>query len=276
MAKIKSLKVTSRTSSFFFKNKKLSIKQIGEELDVSTILEGSVRLAGNTVRITAQLIQVEKDFHFWSETWDRKLENIFEIQDEISLLIADKLREHFGHFDIEEHLVTKQTESIDAYGYSLKGKYHFRKWNPEDMRLAISFYEKALELDPNHTESCLGLADCYGFMATTGFLPMEESWGKAALLTNQALQLNDQLPAVHYQLENLSFFIQSNYQESYKLTLRAIALNPNYAEKQQFLSFLYIIAGEKKKAVQHVEIVNNKELTKALIELNECLNDNPN
>ena len=173
-------------------------------------------------------------------------------------------------------MVTKQTESIDAYGYSLKGKYHFRKWNPEDMRLAISFYEKALELNPNHTESCLGLADCYGFMATTGFLPMEESWGKAALLTNQALQLNDQLPAVHYQLENLSFFIQSNYQESYKLTLRAIALNPNYAEKQQFLSFLYIIAGEKKKAVQHVEIVNNKELTKALIELNECLNDNPN
>ena len=117
LAKIKSLKVTSRTSSFFFKNKKIPIKQIGEKLGVSTILEGSIRLSGNTIRITAQLIQAEEDFHFWSENWDRKLENIFEIQDEISLIIADKLREQFGHFEIQEHLVEKQTDNIDAYEY---------------------------------------------------------------------------------------------------------------------------------------------------------------
>ena len=237
LAKIKSLKVTSRTSSFYFKNKNIPIKKIGAELDVSTILEGSVRLAGNTVRITAQLIQVEEDFHFWSETWDRELENIFEIQDEISLLIADKLREHFGHFEIQEHLVSKQTENIDAYEYSLKGKYHFRKWNPEDMRIAITFYEKAIALDPTHTESYLGLADCYGFMATTDFSPMEDSWGKASELAHQALQLNNKLPAVHYQLANLSFFIQGNYKEAYRLTLKAIELNQNYVEAQQFLSF---------------------------------------
>ena len=144
LSKIKSLKVTSRTSSFFFKNKNVPIKQIGKELNVAAILEGSVRLSGNTIRITAQLIQAEEDFHFWSETWDRKLENIFEIQDEISLLIAEKLREQFGHFEIQDHLVGKQTDNIEAYEYSLKAKFHFNKWNPEDIRIAISLYDKAL------------------------------------------------------------------------------------------------------------------------------------
>ncbi|MEP6793080.1 MAG: helix-turn-helix domain-containing protein [Saprospiraceae bacterium] len=254
LAKIRSLKVTSRTSSFYFKNKNIPIKEIGKELNVSAILEGSVRLSGDTIRITAQLIQAEEDFHFWSETWDRKLENIFEIQDEISLLIAEKLREQFGHFEIQEHLVGKQTDNIDAYEYSLKAKYHFNKWNPNDIRLAISLYEKALELDPGHTESYLGLAQCFGFMATTGFIPAEEGWGKTIQLTHQALLLNDQLAGVHYQLGHLAFFTACDYKESFKGMQRAIEIQPNYVEAQQFMSFLYIIAGEKEKSLQHLDI----------------------
>ncbi|HKK89457.1 MAG TPA: hypothetical protein VJ917_11465, partial [Saprospiraceae bacterium] len=105
LAQITGLKVTSRTSSFYFKGKNIPIPEIGKELGVSTLLEGSVRLSGNSIRITAQLIDAAQDFHFWSETWDRKLDNIFEVQDEISLLIAERLREHFGHFEIKEHLV---------------------------------------------------------------------------------------------------------------------------------------------------------------------------
>jgi len=107
LAKIGGLKVTSRTSAFHFKGKNIPIREIGKELGVSTLLEGSVRLSGNTIRITAQLIDAADDFHFWSETWDRKLEHVFEVQDEISLLIAERLREHFGHFEIKEHLVEK-------------------------------------------------------------------------------------------------------------------------------------------------------------------------
>ena len=175
LSKVNNLKVTSRTSSFYFKNKNIPVKQIAKELNVSAILEGSVRLSGDTIRITAQLIQAEEDFHFWSETWDRKLENIFQIQDEISLLIAEKLREQFGHFEIQDRLVEKQTDNIDAYEYSLKAKFHFNKWNPEDIQIAISLYEKALELDANHTESYLGLAKSYGFLASAGFMPFEEN-----------------------------------------------------------------------------------------------------
>ena len=254
LSRIEGLRVTSRTSSFFFKNKNIPLRQIGAELSVSTILEGSVRLSGNTLRITAQLIQAEEDFHFWSETWDRKPENIFDIQDEISLLIAEKLREHLGHFEIREHLVQKQTDNFTAYELSLKARFRRRTWNPTDTKAAISLYEQALGLDPDHAESILGMADCYSFLATTGFLPFEEAWTKATELTYKGLALNDQLADGHYQLANLHFFTRCDYPGALQATLKAVALNPNHVEAQQYLSFLYIMVGEKSKAQQHLDI----------------------
>lgn len=294
LSRIQSLRVTSRTSSFFFKHKKVPLKQIGAELNVSTILEGSVRLSGDTLRITAQLVQVAQDFHFWSHTWDRKLENIFQIQDEISLLIADKLREHLGHFEIQEHLVNKQTDNLGAYQLFLKGLFHFRKWNPADVRTAIGLYEKALLLDPSHAQSVIGLADCYSFLATTGFMPFAEAWAKSAELTHQGLALNDQLADGHYQLANICFFTAGDYAGALGATLQAIACNPNYVEAQQYLSFLYILVGKKSKARQHLNAAvaidplspetlfhnayfdyMNEAYAGALQKLDRCLDQNP-
>jgi adenylate cyclase len=254
LAKLGSLKVTSRTSSFFFKGKNMPITNIGKQLNVSTILEGSVRLSGNNVRITAQLIQVKDDYHFWSETWDRKLQNIFKIQDEVSLLIADKLREHFGHFEIQESLVTNQTTNINAYEYCLRAKFHENKWNPEDIKMAISYYEHALYLDPKYAEALLGLANCFSFLGTTGFLPFEEAWGKTIDFTKQALALNRKSSGLHYQLSNQAFFIECDYRKSLEEMNKAIELNPNNAEAQQFISFLYILAGQRVRARKHLEI----------------------
>jgi TolB-like protein/YesN/AraC family two-component response regulator len=294
LAKIDGVMVTSRTSSFFFKGKNIPITEIGKQLNVSTILEGSVRLSGKAIRITAQLIQAEKDFHFWSETWDRKLENIFEIQDEISLIIADKLREQFGHFEIQEHLVEKPTDNLTAYEYALKAKFLRNKWNPEDAKQALSLYEKAVELDPNYTKSYLGLADCYSFLGTTGFMSFEEAWAKTMQYTKQAVELKDKSSGVHYQLSNLAFFIECDYGKSLKEMQKAIAVNPNNAEAQQFISFLYIIANERKKAKHHLEIALSinplseethffrayyhymiNDYAKSLEMLNNCLTANP-
>jgi TolB-like protein/class 3 adenylate cyclase/AraC-like DNA-binding protein/Tfp pilus assembly protein PilF len=254
LAKIRNLKVTSRTSSFFFKGKNLPITEIGEKLGVSAILEGSVRLSGNSLRITAQLIQVKEDYHFWSDTWDRKLENVFEIQDEVSLLIADKLREHFGHLEINETLVTKQTENINAYGYCLEAKFHENKWNPADVKIAISLYEKALALDSKYAEAHLGLAGCYSFLGTTAFIPFEEAWQKTNSHITEALELNGQSSGVHYQLSNQAFFVECDYAKSLREIKTAIKINQNNAEAQQFISFLYILAGEKEKSHIHLEI----------------------
>jgi TolB-like protein/AraC-like DNA-binding protein len=254
LAQIAELRVTSRTSAFFFKGKNIPITQIGEQLGVATLLEGSVRLAGKKMRITAQLIQADEDFHFWSETWDRQMDDLFEVQDEVSLEIAEKLREHFGHFEIKEHLVAKQTDSLDAYTLFLKGRYHFNKWNPEDIKTAIQFYEQALELDPKHPNSLVGLGDSYSFLATTGFISYEEGWGKCAELTHQALAINDRLPAAYYQLANLAFFTAADFEQSFQYIKKALEVNANHVESQQFIAFLYTIAGKEKLANAHIEI----------------------
>ena len=294
LAKIGGLKVTSRTSSFYFKGKNIPIPEIGKELGVSTLLEGSVRLSGNVIRITAQLIDAAEDFHFWSETWDRTMEHVFEVQDEISLLIAERLREHFGHFEIKEHLVEKQTDSIEAFEYSLRAEFYKNKWNPEDMQTAISFYEKALEKDPNHAESFVGLGDAYSFLATCGYISFEEGWGKAATLANQAVQLNDRLPDAHYLLANLAFFTEGDYRKSFELNSKSIELNPNYVDAQQFMSLLYILAGQKEKARKHMDIALSvdplsqetqfssgyldymlEDYTNSIAQLDRCLEVNP-
>jgi len=254
LARIRNLKVTSRTSSFFFKNKNIPITQIGEELGVSVILEGSVRVSGKMIRITAQLIEAENDYHFWSESWDRKMENIFEIQDEISLLIADKLREQFGHFEIQEHLVEKQTDNLDAYDYFLKAKYHFNKWTFDDVKLSIEYFEKAIELDPNHTESLIGLADAYSFMGTTESFPREEAYAKTVEYTQRAYAINSENAGVHYQLADLSFFTDCNYADAMKHNDYALRLKPNYPEALQFKSFLYMLTGEMDNAQRYLQL----------------------
>ena len=254
LAKIGSLKVTSRTSAFHFKGKNIPMPQIGKELGVSTLLEGSVRLAGNAMRITAQLIDAKDDFHFWSETWDRKLDNIFEVQDEVSQLIADHLREHFGHFEIQEHLVDHKTESLDAYTLFLKARFHMNKWNPDSVKQSIEYYEETLRLDPQHAEAMVGMADAYSFLSTTGVISYEEGWDKSAQLTQQALSINPQLPAAYYQLANMAFFTAFDFKEAYAMATKAIALNPSHVESQQFLSFLNVLSGKKESAQKHLDI----------------------
>jgi TolB-like protein/AraC-like DNA-binding protein/Flp pilus assembly protein TadD len=295
LARIEQLKVTSRTSSFYFKNKNITVKQIAKELNVATILEGSVRLAANTIRITAQLIHAEEDYHFWSETWDRKLENIFEIQDEISLHIAEKLREQYGHFEIQDRLVEKKTESIEAYEYFLKGRYHFNKWNPVDAQKAIELYEKAITLDPNHADSYVGLADAYSFFAVTELMPREEAWGKSREYMDKAGSLNPEHPGVHYLLANYSFFYKADFQEAFKHALRSVELKSNYPEAQQFVSMLYMVSGENDNAAKHLEMAHSidplsqetlfyrayfhyrtNNYSEALKLYDECLANNPN
>ena len=256
LTRIQQLKVTSRTSSFFFKNKNIPVGQIAKELNVRTILEGSVRLAAKTIRITAQLIHAEGDFHFWSETWDRKLDNIFEIQDEISLLIADKLREQYGHFEIQDHLVQKKTDNLNAYEYFLKARFHFNKWNPMDAKKAIGLYEKAIAFDPKHADSYVGLSDAYSFFAVTELMPKEEAWQKSREYMDKAYALNPENAGVHYLLANYAFFYDANFQHALQHGLKSIKLKASHPEAQQFVSLLYLISGETAKAKEHLDVAH--------------------
>ena len=252
LAAIPQLKVTSRTSSFFFKNHKGSLQDIGEQLQVNTILEGSVRRAGDQVRITAQLIDVDSDSHFWSETWDRKLENIFQIQDEISLHIAEKLRETYGHLEISEHLVHEPTHSLSAYEHYLKGKHHFYQWNPTSANRAIEEFEQAVSLDPEMIDGHIGLADSYSFLAVAGFAPREAAWAKAMAAIQAAKKIDPSHAGLNYMLGNQAFFTEANYAAAMDFGLRSVASKPTYPEAHRFLSFLYTLQGDLKKSADHI------------------------
>ncbi|SHM44292.1 transcriptional regulator, AraC family [Cyclobacterium lianum] len=252
LAKIEQLKVTSRTSSFFFKGQNRPVAEIGRELGVANLLEGSLRVSGDRLRISAQLINVSDDSHFWSESWDRKLEDIFAVQDEISLRIADKLREQFGHLDIADQLVQAPTGKVEAYRHYLKGKSLFNRWNPEDTNQAIGYFEKALQIDPDLIDAHTGLADAYSFLAVAGFAPREIAWAKAIESIQRAKALDPQNAPLNYLLANQAFFTEANFGQAMWYGQQAIASKPTYAEGHQFLAFLFMLKDDLKKAGEHL------------------------
>ncbi len=253
LSRITELKVTSRTSSFYYKDKNYQLPRIAKELDVSMIIEGSVRFGNKRVRISAQLIDAHEDIHIWSNVWDRKLEDIFAVQDEISLLIAEKAREALGHFDLQEHLIKPQTKNFQAYELFLNGRFHFRQWKVEDVRKAADLFDRALILDPNHVESMMGKADALGFLATTGFLAYDQAWREVEELVKKALLINPNLSNAYYQRSQLKFFFYCDFKGAMADCYQAIRLHPNHPEANQQLSFLHVLAGNREKSKQFLD-----------------------
>lgn len=253
LTRIPDLKVTSRTSSFYFKGKNVPITQISKELGVSLLIEGSVRFSGNRVRIAAQLVDAQEDIQIWSNVWDRELEDIFAVQDEISVLIAEKSREVLGHFDLQDHLVKPQTNNFQVYELFLNGRFHFRQWKIEDVQKALELFDRALELDPNHVESMMGKADALGFLATTGFASHDQSWKEVDALVQKTLSISPNFANAYYQRSQLKFFYDSDFKGAMEDCYRALSFHPNHPEANQQLSFLHILAGEQEKSKQFLD-----------------------
>jgi serine/threonine protein kinase len=180
------LQVTSRTSAFSFKGKNADLKTIAEKLQVTHVLEGSIRKAGDQIRITAQLIKASNDSNLWSQTYDRKMENIFAIQDEISEAVADALK-----ITLSGAPIAKSTEpNPDAYNNYLQGKYFFTKRTKEDLEKAITYYEKAVEIDPQFARGWVGLSSVHTAQADRSYIPANDGYEKARKEAERALQLD--------------------------------------------------------------------------------------
>ncbi|MEM6738249.1 MAG: helix-turn-helix domain-containing protein [Bacteroidota bacterium] len=238
LAKIKGLKVTSRTSSFHFKNKNIPIKEIGEALNVSAILEGSVRLSKNKMRITAQLIDVKEDFHFWSETFDRLIDDVFEVQDEISLLIADKLREHIGHFEIAEKLVVAPDVSVENYKRYLQARFLILKMSKSELEKGISILENLIEEQPQYSLAYLGIHLGYTLLGNMGYLPTYEAFAKGKLYLDQALALDENLPECQLHLAYDSFIPNWDLKGAYEHLQKSFEIRPTVEYYQSMASFL--------------------------------------
>ena len=254
LSKVEGLKVTARTSCFAFKHNKQDIRKIGKDLGVSMVMEGSIRKAGEQVRITAQLIRSEDGFHVWSENFDRKLDDIFKLQDEISLLIADKVREHGGHFEIKDHLVDAPTKNIAAYQLYLKGRYYFNKWTLPSFKKAAECYKKSIQEDPNFSLPYFGAGFTYSCLGSWGGMHQKQAFELVGAFYEQGKKLNDSSFFGYMCESQYLFWARWEYKEGYEIVRRAHELNPNDAELNEFIAEIYTTLGDFETALKYIEL----------------------
>ncbi|HXN72988.1 MAG TPA: protein kinase [Candidatus Acidoferrales bacterium] len=224
-AQIPELRVVARTSAFSFKGKQVDLRTVGESLNVTTVLEGSVRKSGNRLRVTAQLINVADGYHLWSERYDRALKDIFEVQDEISKTIANRLKVTLTG-ERQEPLVKAGTTNLEAYQLYLKGRFNVNKRTPDGFSESVGYFQQAIEKDPAYAMAYTGLAEAYTQLAFMNVFPPKELMPKAKAAAVKALELDGTLADPHVALGYASFGYDWDWVAAEKHFERAYALNP--------------------------------------------------
>lgn len=247
LAKIDDLKVAARTASFSFRGKNVPMSEIGNVLKVSTILEGSVRKAGNRVRITVQLINASDGYHIWSERYDRDMQDIFEVQDEITLAVVDALK--LKLLGAEKQAVLKRhTNDPEAYQNYLRGRFFFFKRIAGDFVKAIKSFEKAIELDPEYAVAHSALAECYVFLGFYEMLSPAEAESKLKPYLNRAVEIDSSL----VETNTSAALVKSLYAWDFTGSLvdydRAIAADANYPFVYHLKSAIVILLGRDDEA----------------------------
>ncbi len=233
---IRNLKVSSRTSVIRYKNTDKNIKEIGQELGVATVLEGSVQKEKDNIRVIAQLINVEDNFHLWSQSYNRKLESFFAIQDDISKAIAEALKIHLTKAD--NMLLRKiPTESIEGYEYYLKGRSLFYTYEKSKNEQAIAMFEKAIECDSSFSLAYAGLSLCYTQYINSGW-DNDEKWLLLAEdAAKKAIELDNNSAEAHFAL-GFIYEKRRAYEELEREMRRVIELNPNHAHARDSMGDL--------------------------------------
>jgi serine/threonine-protein kinase len=226
LAKIDHLKVAARTSAFSFKGKNANVSEIGQKLSVKTVLEGSVRRSGNRLRITVQLVNASDGYHLWSERYDREMQDIFDVQDEITLAILDALKLKLFN-DEKVALLKRYTDNPEAYQLYLQGRYCYNKYTPEYFQKGIEYFEQAIELEPEYAPAYAGLGFCYGAQFYFGGLAPDQVVPKLKALTSSALRIDDSLADAYLSRASVEFYFDWDFDAAESDHQRAIELNPN-------------------------------------------------
>jgi serine/threonine protein kinase/tetratricopeptide (TPR) repeat protein len=257
ISKIPGLKVISRTSAMRFKGSERSLPEIGRELGVGFLLEGSVQHFSSRVRIITGLVEVEDGSQVWAETYDREMKDIFAIQTDVSQNIAHAIRARFSGIGLSQFSAgAEQPRSITTYHLYLRGIYYMNKWSPEATKLAIEYFEKAIESDPDYSPSHAGLATCYGKAAMIGFLTGKQAAAvapKAKAAAERALELNPNLPEAHVGKGVVSLGFEWDFRTAESSLERALELNPNHADAQTLLGWPLAFQCRFDEARSHAE-----------------------
>ncbi|HEU4641962.1 MAG TPA: protein kinase [Gemmatimonadaceae bacterium] len=250
LTKARALRVASRTSAFAFKGKSEDIREIGRKLQVGTVLEGSVRKAGARLRVTAQLVSVADGYHLWSERYDRQLEDVFAIQDEIADNIVRALRVILS--EEERRAIEKPaTANVEAYQYYLRGRQFFHQFRRTGIQFARRMFERAIEIDPEYALAYSGVADCCAFL----YMYWDGSRANlegAESASRKALELDTELAEAHAS-RGFALALSRQYDEARAEFETAIRLNPNLYEAHYLYARACFQEGKPEDAVRHYE-----------------------
>jgi TolB-like protein/predicted Ser/Thr protein kinase len=254
LSNIKDLRVPARTSAFFFKGKTEDIQQVGSKLKVNTVLEGSVRKAGDQLRITAQLISVADGFHLWSETYDRKLDDVFAIQDEISSAIVNALQLKLTPQEtrrLSEHPI----DNVNAYDCYLKASRQIMRFDEKSLDSAVVYLRTAIDIMGDNAELYAGMAAAYRMYANIGVGP-EEYIQRAEEYARKALALKPDLPSALVVLGNLSIYYEDypkSRRDSFHYAKKALSSNPFSTEALRSLAVNYAQIGKSMEALAYAD-----------------------
>ena len=253
LTQLEGLHVAARTSSFSFKGKSPEIAEVGAKLKVETVLEGSVRRAGDRLRVTAQLIKVSNGYHIWSERYDRELRDVFAIQDEIATMIADRLRVTLGD-KTREPLIKPPTDNLEAYQLQVKGRALLYQRGLGIPR-ALECFKRAVALDPRFALAWAGLADAHTTLGLYGFLPPGGTMPDAKEAARRATELDPSLAEAHNALAIATLMHDRNWAEAEREFRRSLQLNPGYVQARCWYAVFYLqlVAGRLEEGVAQAQ-----------------------
>ncbi|MGE5213496.1 MAG: TPR end-of-group domain-containing protein [Nitrospirota bacterium] len=247
LAQIKGLRVVARTSSFSFKGKNADVAEVGRKLGVANILEGSLRREGDRIRISAQLINARDGFHMWSNTYERELQGVFAVQDEITRSIVDALK-----VKLAVAPSARAAESTEAYDLYLQGLYFSNKSDEESLRKSLDFFQRALDIDPNFARGWTGIAKAWLWLADVYVRPLE-AYPKVKEAASKALALDERDAEAHCYLGETKRILDRDLAGEEKELKRALEIDPNSGPAHLFMALLKTAQGELKEGVTEIQ-----------------------
>jgi len=270
LAKIRSLRVISRSTAMAYKGTHKPLPQIANELNVDAVVEGTVMRVGNRVRITAELVQVSTDQHLWADTYESPIGDVLALQNRVSSAIVDEIRINLTQED-KERLAQKPSVSPEAYEDYLKGRYYWNKRSGEGFEKAIGYFEDATRKDPQYALAYAGLADCYGIIGATiyGRLPASEAAPKARAAAIRALEIDPSLAAAETSLATAKFNYDWDWAGAADGFKKAIQLDPSYSTAYQRYSLYLSAMGKFDDSFEQIK--KARELEPLSISINTSL-----
>jgi serine/threonine-protein kinase len=252
LTKVPGLRVVAPSSVFQFKGKAQDVRKLGRQLNVDALLEGSVRKSGDTVRITAQLVYASTGYNLWSETYQRKMKDVFGIQEEISRSIVDALRIQLAG-EHQAPLVTRTSNNFEAYHFYLQGRYHWKKLTEQGLQKAVECFEAAIAQDPKYAQAHAGSSYAYSLAGFYGALNPKKLMAKAKAAAVAAVELDDTRPEAHAALGLARFLYDWDRVEAERELVRSRELDPGYATARNWYCLFLACRGRFDEALAELE-----------------------